>query len=149
MTSSDHPSATRVRTRTLEIHDAVRDAMRALLQALRDERAGGDDARERVRARTIALAALVRHQVDVEARELGPVLETIDAWGPERLERMQAIHAVESGAAKAATREHDPVAAANALVRVVLACLRKEERELLAPDLLTDEMPIARHSFGG
>ena len=88
---------------------------------------------------------LVRHNAE-EERELHAILPTIDAWGAIRDKLMDERHVAEHealvGAIQVARAQAGPAAAAAAIgvVTKLLAHMEKEERELLHPDVLRDDL---------
>ncbi len=137
----------------LEQHGRLRRSLQELEQLARAAAAGGDASR--LRPRTLALGELVRdHNLD-EERLLQPLLADLDAWGPARIERLLAHHADEHAAlhralAEAASSElpeWERVRAVLALVRELSDHIGLEERELLAENVLRDD--LVTDGFGG
>lgn len=88
-----------------------------------------------LRARLIALRAAIERANDVEERELVPLLETADAWGAARVERIRERHARVLGVLRAfeadvAPERHGPcdvVARIDALVAALEVEIDEEE----------------------
>jgi hypothetical protein len=98
-----------------------------------------------LRAKVKDLALASRAHIDVEEQMLRPLLRDIDAWGPQRVERMLTDHvrqrrAVAEMLLLANRRRHDASTLARAACEFVddlLADMEHEEHELLPP-LLED-----------
>lgn len=125
-----------LRTRLHHLHDAIEDARHdpAAAAVLRD---GVLD----------LLDALDAH-MDHEDRVLAPALLQTDAWGPWRVERMTAHHEADrarvDGLRRALVEDPlDPDAVRRAAVQLISdlqAEMADEERTLLHPDILRDDL---------
>jgi hypothetical protein len=138
-------SADAARVRALELHAELRGAMREALGWANGVLAGDAAAELALRHAAAAFAAAVRNHVHEEHRSLEPILATVDAWGPQRCEQLDDQHrceivAVEDSdeAAFALDSPEDLARLVRQAVAAVLRCLRREERDILDPDLLTD-----------
>jgi hypothetical protein len=93
-----------------------------------------------LRERLAALHAAVDRVVDVEERELVPLLRAGDAWGPARVERVRERHARLLGAVRAfedevAAERHgscDVVSRTEEIVRALSSDLDEEREALVA-----------------
>jgi iron-sulfur cluster repair protein YtfE (RIC family) len=138
-----------VREKVLQEHAALREQIAAVRAAI-DE--GGDALLEAARA---LFDGLLRH-LDSEDRILIPTLETIDAWGPQRAQRLRDEHAGQRRWV-ARTRERltsDPAALSAQLDRLTTFLERlekdmeEEESDELNADLLR-EYPFPVDMGGG
>lgn len=82
-----------------------------------------------------------------ENESLEPILGTLDAWGPERIKRMQADHRAEHEAMAGAmamvdkaTTPRKLAVTTRAMTDVLLAHIEDEERYLLSRSVLTYEI---------
>lgn len=134
------PSSSAVRVATLARHQEVRLVLARGLDAVRAVRAHEAGAAQRLEAAAVAIAAVVHYQILAEDRGLGPVLATLDAWGPQRLEALESIHEEERAALDRAFGQGE-LARADVLeeaIRTLVRVLRTEEEALLDPDTLDD-----------
>jgi len=99
--------------------------------------------RARLAELEIALAAHNRHEDEL----LSDIILTIDAWGPQRESVMREDHLIEHSAIlksleRCASLDDQLVAAqgANELVLRMLRHMDSEEREVLHPDILRDDV---------
>ncbi len=110
-----------------------------------------------LRSRALELVSTFFAHLDLEERVLVPVLSGIDAWGPVRVERLLADH-VQQRQRMQEVRTRcgeaevvDDGALARALLQLALELAEDmawEEREMLHPDLLRDDI-IEVKQFGG
>ncbi len=150
---SGPPSSSVVRTAALAWHRDVRRALARGLRAASAARAHTPDANDLLHASAEGIAAVVRRQIQAETRDLAPVLEQLDAWGPQRLERLKELHEREQAAATHALDPHTDVlllaTKLEASIREIVRTLRLEEKELLDADLLDDSTLVQTKQFGG
>jgi hypothetical protein len=89
---------------------------------------------------------VVRRQVAAEDLQLAPVLQSLDAWGPQRKARLDALHEREQAAVEHALEaEDDARVLASHLgesIREIVRVLRLEEKELLDAELLDDTTTV-------
>jgi len=121
---------------------------RSLRALLAEARAGaarlsrGEGSAGELRRRLGELRAACEEHMRDEEDRLAPVLARIDAWGPERLERMREEHAHQRAAlARLATEEPgtDLAKDAVALAEVLESEMRAEERDILDASVLRDD----------
>ncbi len=146
------PSSSAVREAALVRHADVRRELSRGIAAVRAMRAGEADGPQRIRAAIQGIASAVRKQIRADDLELAPILETLDAWGPQRVELLESAHAEERSAVAQVLETDAKVAQRAALletsIRAILQALRVSEKELLDPDLL-DESTIVNPWQGG
>lgn len=137
------------------LHERVRETMRTTLGAIAKINDGDRSAAAELRERTHALGNVLAELVAVEETDIGPIVEKVDAWGPQRRERMHEAHDNEEAAVaeaeRAAYEEQDPVELARVVlhaIREVLRALRWEEKYVIHPHLLRDD-GIVINQFGG
>jgi iron-sulfur cluster repair protein YtfE (RIC family) len=146
-----------IRKAILDEHEQLRTRMKALQEAL-------DDAAQRpaveggvppalVSALDSFLSEFLKH-IAHEDVVLRPLLASLDAWARERVEHLDAEHREQRERLQALATmspSADP-AAFTARVRETLAWIRAdmagEERELLTPEVLRDDVVVI-DSFGG
>jgi acetoin utilization protein AcuB len=147
-----------VRDLILSEHVHIRSLLARALEAVQPVaggQAGDGEARAMRDAAHSVYTALIAH-TELEDRVLGPVLETIDAWGPARASHLRREHALQRMAldrALVALEEPAPcVAALAASIEDILHDIQRdmehEEVELLKSDLLEEEM-VAANTSGG
>jgi DNA repair ATPase RecN len=127
-----------VRKVLLSQHEQLRTMMTELEAAL-EGRADERVIKEKVEA---VKASLHRHSEEEEAT-LRPILETIDAWGPQRVEAMIAEHEAEH---ERLERAYDPTRldAKNlgALMELIREHMAREESGMLSEKLLRNDVVI-------
>jgi len=137
-------------------HDQKRRILQAQHDLLRDLVARLREVAGRVGAEKAPSAALaekvlrLRDALEVHLREeesfLIPILERLDAWGPERLRILKEEHVHQRALIAALCRNLPERPPEELAVRALgfaddlLADMALEERELLDPSVLTDEM---------
>ena len=136
-----------VRGRILRDHEALRrhlDELATVIHALRD----GDESAvgHAVSLCEQILKELSRH-LDLEDAVLAPTLRELDAWGPIRAERLLRHHVQQreqlGAIAEKSHAEHTPAALAVVLADLVedlRADMAYEERDVLSPELLRDDL---------
>lgn len=155
--SQDQLTPSQVRALVLTEHEHLRQLSAQALDCarivLRGEVADEAAARLREAARS-AYTALVVH-TELEDRELAPVLETLDAWGPARASVLRREHVLQrlalDRALAALETTRGNVLLAASVEDVLLDILRdmdREEAEVLTLDLLCDDV-IQPLAFGG
>ena len=90
---------------------------------------------------------MLTEHIDHEDAVVAPIIEGIDAWGPVRLEQMQRDHADQRMALKQAVYELDiegePLGqAVQSMCWEILHDMRREEHDLLHPDLWRDSIVV-------
>lgn len=141
------------RREALHLHDEVRDAMRAALVVATQVQRGELSHAGELRTRAVALGAALRRHASVEHAEIGPVLRSLDAWGPVRCDQLAAAHGEQERAwnhAEAALRACAPggspteaielARTLHQLVRSLVRSFRFEESKLLDPETLRDDI---------
>lgn len=140
-------SATRTRTEVLAEHESLRVLCREVLERAARAEAGEVSARLELVGGLRSLVEAVRTNISQENLGLRPLLALTDAWGPERVRRLDASHEHQGDAA--ATAELDAggtidgvalAAVTRHFVREVVRTLRWETRDLLDPEFLRDEL---------
>ncbi|MBI4510503.1 MAG: hemerythrin domain-containing protein [Deltaproteobacteria bacterium] len=133
------------RARLLAQHEELRgiiDGAEEMTARLVAGKATGDEVRRK-------LAELDRALHDHNAEEetiLEPLLRTVDAWGPVRIEQMLTEHAREHGIFRQTLDEivASPPSHMAGAIRGLVADLRRhiehEERSFLNPELLKDDL---------
>lgn len=137
---------TELRLKLLAQHEELRDLVTMVRRAADAARAGRVEAAElRVLLQNLAREVMSHNQF--EERELHKVLPDIDAWGKLRDGRVAEHHSAEHEAIVAgldATRHQPELAdlAAQALraTDALMAHLEREERDLLATEVLRDDL---------
>ncbi len=146
------PSPSEARDSSLDLHSVVRRALGQGLNAVHAARAGEPDAASRLRQAALGIAAVVRRQIRAEDVTLAPILEKLDAWGPERVRLLESAHAQERAAVSRALEPAAEVSAEaselEAAIRQILRALRLEERELLDADGLDDSTIVNPYQGG-
>jgi hypothetical protein len=144
---------TELRSELLEQHAALRN-LATLVRAAAEQATAGPAAIAELRAVLAKLAAEVESHNDFEERTLHQVLPGIDAWGPQRDERVYLCHAAEHVAIGEALDDALVELDAAALAERILTALarlsehmEREEREILAGDVLRDD--IVTSGVGG
>jgi iron-sulfur cluster repair protein YtfE (RIC family) len=135
-----------VRARILEHHGEVR-AKLEILQRLAIEADGGNmSAAENAVALTRGLFDELADHLDIEEQLLVPMLREVDAWGELRANELIKHHEQqwsELKALRARADQSSALAMARELALLVTALRRDlldEDRELLTPDVLRDDV---------
>jgi len=140
-----------VRARVLAEHARIRivvDDVDRLATAV----SAGDFAKiELLRERAERLYRMLTNHIDHEESVLAPIIESIDAWGPVRLEQMLHDHAGQRMALKQAAYdlgvEGRPLGqAVQSMCWELLHDMKREEHDLLHPDLWRDSPIIVEIS---
>jgi hypothetical protein len=115
----------------------------------------GADSRDQLSGLLQELGDGIDAHNDREEHLLGEVLPTLDAWGPERLARMDEHHRAEhreiAERVRAAAELPEFRAALNAALPAIdalMAHMREEEKEFLGKDLLRDDVINIQQSDG-
>lgn len=136
-----------IRELLIEEHRRLRDLAAETRQAAQQALDGAvptlEPLRVKLAALDIALSAHNRHEDEL----LRGIIRTIDAWGPQRETLMSDNHLTEHAAIlqslERCARLDDRLAAAQAtseLIERMLAHMDSEEREVLHPDILRDDV---------
>lgn len=136
----------RLRVKLMTEHGGIRRLL-AEAEHLAARLEGGHAGAERKLRRLLARLhrAVVAHHVTEDAA-LRPILEDLDAWGPQRIEVMEREHKAEHEAMHAALERaaHVPgdelIAVSRRLVGDLLDHMAEEETYLLHRDVLTDSV---------
>lgn len=135
-----------VRARILQNHGALH-AKLEILQRLAIEADGGSGAAaERAGELTRALFDELADHLDIEEQLLMPMLREIDAWGELRADELVKHHETQWTELKElrARADQSSVLAMAAELAVLISALRRdlldEDREVLAPDVLRDDV---------
>jgi len=146
-------SPAEIRELVLADHSALRVRLELVRRAIRRA-----DEQQDPNALLELLPSLIDHlsaHLDLEDQMLGPTLATIDAWGPERAKRLATEHAAQRKWLAEARAELNKNAvdlgslSVQALVMIgrIEEDMEHEEKEVLDPRLLTDE--LIHIDFGG
>lgn len=148
------PSPTEVRGRVFEEHRRLRRSL-VRLQELARSVTLDESLAPALRMNLRALLAEFARHLDSEDRILMPLIETIDAWGCERAGRMREEHRIQRALVEQmfdrAERRVDPdqlAADVDALVLRIFRDMHEEEEELLAEDLLRDDVVAIDQTCG-
>jgi iron-sulfur cluster repair protein YtfE (RIC family) len=142
-----------VRRRILAEHDFLRGlAADAAAEAGRVLHGGGDPAALPARARLLA-RELALH-LATEEEILVPILFRIDAWGPVRVAQMHAEHTRQLEELRRLAEETNGTSPARIAMDVrrfvgdLMHDMRREEHDMLHPDLLRDDIVSIDQSDG-
>ena len=136
-----------LRSRVLAEHARLKTVI-ARVDQLATTVAAGDVARlPELRQQAKSLYRMLSEHIDHEEIVLVPVLERIDAWGPVRVEQLKHDHTGQREALEQAASDLDvdgrPLGqAVQSMCWEILHDMRREEHDLLHPDLWRDEMLI-------
>jgi len=135
-----------LRKELLNQHQELRELAKGVVAAAEGARAEPAQLPD-LRAALLGLAASVLAHNAFEDRELHAVLRNIDAWGPIRDVLVDERHASEHEAILAAIHTAGKETSAAAICDAALRALTdleshmdREERELLHPDVLRDDL---------
>ncbi|HSP20284.1 MAG TPA: hemerythrin domain-containing protein [Myxococcaceae bacterium] len=141
-------SASQVRSLILDEHTVLRDVLEEIDETLGEmtRRVPGAIGRLRATLRTFQ-DAFLRH-LNHEETVLRPLLVDVDAWGPARVEAMDAEHTAQRAAIAELSRlslEEDLDATVQRLedfVRRLRADMDGEEHHALSPEVLRDDIIV-------
>lgn len=141
-------SAGQIRIRILQENAVVRAHLIKVKSLVPEGGIGAQAAFETLVGAALSLVEEMRKHLALEDRMLCPALESADAWGPVRRERVEQAHRHVRDELDAlaerlrAARELDPdiSATVEGLVNELFAELGREEREVLDPDTLRDDV---------
>jgi hypothetical protein len=129
-----------VRELILREHEHIRGVLRALeadaLNALQGDAVAAGRLAQAFESFHVVLAA----HMELEDRELGPARRDIDAWGDVRADRLAQDHAHQRAILAAARAGNARPALVLSLVHMVRGDMAEEEKDLLHPDLLRDDV---------
>lgn len=135
-----------IRRRVLADHAELRMRLAELSSIASHILAGRTGVKAPLRKKVNGLCnALLRHLV-MEENFLLPAIREVDAWGPIRAGRMEQEHQAQSAALEwllcvsEQEESRELARAVNAFGRSLLKDMDVEERELLNPDLLRDDL---------
>jgi hypothetical protein len=144
---SHEPMPSQIRTHSVREHQRLRDAATGLV-----EQARACDCSQLRPPLARAISSLLdelREHIEREDARLGPVLAEIDAWGPQRVERLQEHRRIELATlAEMIQRLGQPLrdgplgAHVLRFVAWIEAELAREEREELDADVLRDDVVV-------
>jgi iron-sulfur cluster repair protein YtfE (RIC family) len=145
--ASSAPSGTvliEIRTRVLVEHARLRSVIADVDRLACAVAAGETHRLESLRERAERLYRMLEQHIDHEDAIVAPVIARIDAWGPVRLEQMQHDHAGQRMLLKQALFdlgvEGRPLGqAVQSMCWEILHDMRREEHDLLHPDLWREE----------
>ena len=150
------PHPTEVRALILAQHRDLRKLL-AQIRALADGVLAGDRGLHlELRRQSVELELVFLAHLETEEAILLPVLEEIDAWGPVRVRHIREEHAHQrsvlegagDSATSAAVSAQELATVMRALVEEILEDMKGEERDMLNPDLLRDDVVISDQSDG-
>lgn len=151
-----YPNTT-IRSVILTEHDELRSELSSI-EAQLDLVASGDvPAQAALHARMAKFLGTFLHHIENEEEILRPVLKDIDAWGPQRIARMDTEHLEQralvlrlSGVtpAAAAQEQWEWVAEVRSFINRLREDMVSEEHDCLDPTVLRDDL-IAIDVFGG
>jgi hypothetical protein len=145
-----------VRARVLTEHGRLRVQLAYIAELLPATENGDPRDLDRLVAATTELVSMFRAHLDLEDRELLPLLGTIDAWGPVRQADLASEHErqraeldlladrLRGGGGSGA----DLVHAVAVFTEALLADMEEEEATSLDPDTLRDDLVTIRQSGG-
>ncbi|MCS6911732.1 MAG: hemerythrin domain-containing protein [Myxococcales bacterium] len=150
------PPLSQVRTQILAQHVGLRRRLAQLDELAAAVLAGQTELLMELRRQTVDLELTLLAHLAFEEKHLLPRLVGIDAWGGVRAAAMQADHArqrqVLSEAGDNATSAAQGPEALGKMVRALvadlLADMDREEKDLLSPDLLRDDIVVIDQSDG-
>ena len=140
-----------IRQRMIRDHDALRWLCVRVEFAANRVLAGDEASEEALDVAGAELYRLLLDHLEHEERVLLPVLGDVDAWGPERVARVEAEHREQRRRLAEVFRPLEPLTPHHraAVVLREIAELREdmqaEERDTLSPDLLRDDVVSIDH----
>lgn len=143
------------RSLLLSQHEQLRNMIDRLREAAASVLMSREEAvKERAGTLAEAIGAFgnaLRAHLACEEDLLGPVLERVDAWGPVRLDLMRVEHAHQRAVLDALRTDRtvapkDIAKRAWSLTMDVLADMEAEERDLLAENVLSDDVVVLDQS---
>lgn len=140
-----------IRDLSLRLHEEVRRALHDVAHLAACAQRGDTSCLPDLRRGLHRLALAVRRHATEEARALDPYLSQVDAWGPERVERLARERDMEIRLTNVDADDPDAAAlvrAACGLIRPLARLLRKEECEALSPDVLRDDIVAINQEDG-
>jgi len=148
-------SASEVRAQILEEHVHLADQLKHVADLAGATLSGKTDAVAQLRSRGVMLYRELCDHLDVEDRILAPALGDTPGFGPLRKQQLLAHHAEQRSELREALSRLESgggsdVEVASELLRLVAVIrddMAQEERDLLDPNLLTDE--LINVSFSG
>lgn len=141
-----------VRTRVLADHARLRTAIAEVDRLALAVAANELKHIDALRTQAEQLYRMLAQHIDHEDAVLAPIIRRIDAWGPVRLEQMQTDHANQRATLEQAIRELETGGASlgravQSMCWEILHDMRREEHDLLHPDLWREELTLVE--FGG
>ncbi len=145
------PSIADVRSRVLAEHARLRLLIADVDRLASAVGAGENHHLEDLRDRAGRLYRMLTEHIDHEDAVVAPIIASIDAWGPVRLEQMQHEHAGQRIALKQAVNDLDldgrPLGQAiQSMCWEILHDMKREEHDLLHPDLWRDSPVVVEIS---
>ncbi len=145
-----------IRQRLLNQHRWIAELAAGVEQAAKHVLAGATDAEQSFTYSVRELEAAVQSHNDFEERVLAPLLQRVDAWGPERVGMMVKKHAQEhTSVTRALEASQSPrldllarARVASAAIAELLDHMAREEREILHVNLLRDDIVTVDQSGG-
>lgn len=150
------PPLSQVRTQILAQHAGLRRRLAQLDELAAAVLAGQTDLLMELRRQTVDLELALLAHLAFEEKHLLPRLAGIDAWGGVRAEAMCTDHArqrqvLSEAGDNATSAAHGPEALGKmvrALVADLLVDMEREEKDLLSPDLLRDDVVVIDQADG-
>lgn len=142
-----------VRTRILQDHETIRQRLNELEAATRALRSDPTTVAQVGELTRGLLVELTRH-TELEDLILAPALHEIDAWGAVRADQLLAHHRTQRADMSELIRlfnmrldTHDVARVVSSLIQELRIDMEHEERDLLSPDLLRDDVvAVGSHS---
>jgi iron-sulfur cluster repair protein YtfE (RIC family) len=129
-------------------HEGLRISIRSI-EALLDRVAAGDkEARATAHQQLVSMLETFLRHIEHEERILRPVLEVIDAWGPQRRAAMDEEHKLQRALVTQLASESpnsDPAAWARDVrifAKDLLLDMEDEEKTCLSPSVLRDDVVV-------
>ncbi len=134
-----------IRARVLAEHARLRNVIAQVDRVASVVAAGDVTQLGDLRERAEKLYRMLAEHIDREEAVVAPIIERIDAWGPVRVEQMQHEHVGQRMALEQAAHDLDiagrPLGqAVQSMCWEILHDMKREEHDLLHPDLWRDEL---------
>ena len=149
MIRPSRPTAAAVRDEILAQHSALRRFLEEVAAAARATGAGDESSGRSLCAMCMRLRSRFERHLAFEEATLVPALRQTDPWGVERARRLVDEHARQrqelSTLVALGQMEHDARTVAfvlQTLVSDILIDMEHEERELLVPEVLRDDLIV-------
>jgi hypothetical protein len=138
-----------IREHVLEDHARIRSAIAEIDPIAVAVAAGEIHKASQLRQRAEAFYRMLGEHIRREEDAVTPFLETIEAWGPVRRDQLQRDHArqldmLRQAAIELQLRGEELGRAVQSMCWEILHDMRREEHDLLHPDLWREEMVASR-----